>query len=286
MDKGLNTSMKNILVDILKADTSYNKSATKMLRNTHPNLWASILEATTFLPNDAKPKQRVWHILNEQYNIPICSVTGQQLKWKEKEYLKFSSIAAKNKGIGKIISESTTDNHWRQKNPDKSKKANKKFSNGFAEGKHKPWNDRNRDYVESVRKTKLTWIKKYGVDNPSKCPNIQKKISAAALKRYGLTTHLRTAYELYYNSVKLVTNKNWYEHFYKINPTQLQRNRDLHLDHVYSIAEGFKNNIPAYIIGHWTNLRLLAKIENSSKGAKCHKTQEKLFEDFFNEIQV
>ena len=104
--------MKNILVDILKADTSYNKSATKMLRNTHPNLWASILEATTFLPNDAKPKQRVWHILNEQYNIPICSITGEQLKWKEKEYLKFSSIAAKNKGIGKIISESTTDNHW------------------------------------------------------------------------------------------------------------------------------------------------------------------------------
>jgi hypothetical protein len=276
--------MKHILENLIINDTSYNKSVTRYLCKTNPELWCQIVEVTSFLPEDAKPKQRVWHILNEQYNIPICSITGQQLKWKEKEYLKFSSIAAKNKGIGKIISESTTDNHWRQKNPDKSKKANKKFSTGFAEGKHKPWDDRNRDYVSSLATARKTWMKKYGVDNPSKCPAIQQKLSKSAINRYLGTD--RTLAKKYYNSVKLVTNKNWYNNFYKINGEESnRRSRDLHLDHIYSIAEGFKNNIPAYIIGHWTNLRLLTKIENSSKGAKCHKTQEQLFEDFFNEIQ-
>jgi hypothetical protein len=270
--------MKNILVDILKADTSYNKSATKMLRNTNPELWSKILEVTSFLPNNAKPKQRVWHILNEKYSIEVCPVTGDALRWNEKDYRRFSSIEAKNKAIGKIISNSTTDNHWRQKDSEKSKKANEKFSTGFKNGEHKPWEDRNRDYIASLAAARKTWMKKYGVDNPSKCPATQQKLSKSAINRYSGTD--RTLAKEYYNAVNLVTKKNWYEHFYDINPNKLQRSRDLHLDHIYSICEGFKNNIQPEIIGHWTNLRLIPKIENSSKGSDCHKTLDQLYEDY------
>ena len=273
--------MKNTLVNILNTDTSYNKSATKMLRRTHPDLWTAIIAATSFLPESAKPKQRVWHILNDQYKVMTCIVTGQPLPWHEKDYLKFSSMEVKNKAIGAIISKSTTGQHWRSKDTEKSTEANKKFSAGFSAGNHKPWDERNRDYVESIRKAKLTWLAKYGVDNPSKCPEIQKKLSVASLKRYGLNVHLRTEYELYYNAVKLVTNENWYKEFRRINGDgPCRRNRDMHLDHIYSIAEGFKNNIPPYVIGHWSNLRLLPKIENSSKGARCAKTVDELFADF------
>jgi hypothetical protein len=249
-----------------------------MLRNTHPELWSRILEATSFLPNNSKPKQRVWHILKECYSIQVCPVTGEPLQWKEKSYRKFSSIAAKNQAIGKIISKATTENHWRKKDLDKSKKANEKFSNGFAEGKHKPWEDRSRDYVSSLAAARKTWMEKYGVDNPSKCPAIQQKLSKLAINRYSGID--RTFVEEYYNAVNLVTKKNWYEHFHRINPNKLQRSRDLHLDHIYSIAEGFKNDILPEIVGHWTNLRLLPKIENSSKGAECHKTKEQLYEDY------
>jgi hypothetical protein len=270
--------MKNILVNIINNDTSYNKSATKMLRNTDPELWSRILEATSFLPKDAKPKQRVWHILNDKYSIELCPITGDSLRWNEKDYRRFSSVEAKNKGIGKIISKATTGNHWRQKDPKKSNEANKKFSNGFRDGKHKPWEDRNRDYKSSLAAAKKTWMEKYGVDNPSKCPAIRQKLSKSALDRYSGTD--RTLAEEYYNAVKLITNKNWYEHFHDINPDKLQRSRDLHLDHIYSISEGFKNNIPPEIVGHWTNLRLLPKVENSSKGAICHKTKEQLYEDY------
>lgn len=272
--------MKNILENLIASDSSYNKSVTRYLYKTHPELWDQVIVVTSFLPQDAKPKQRVWHILNDRYDNPICPITGELLRWKENDYLKFSSIKSKNKGIGKIVSKSTTDNHWRKKDPEKSKKANEKFSNGFRNGEHKPWEDRNRDYEASLAAARETWFKKYGVDNPSKCPAIRQKLSKSALDRYPGTD--RTLEEEYYNAVRLITNKNWYEHFHDINPDKLQRSRDFHLDHVYSISEGFKNNIPPEIIGHWTNLRLIPKIENSSKGGKCHKTKEQLYEDYYS----
>jgi hypothetical protein len=270
--------MKDILVNLIANDPSYNKSLTRYLYKTHPKLWEQIVESTSFLPENAKPKQRIWHIINDRYSIEVCPITGESLRWKEKDYLRFSSFEAKNLGIGKIISEATTGNHWRQKNPEKSKLANEKFSTGFRDGHHKPWEERNRDYESSLAAARKTWMEKYGVDNPSKCPSIRQKLSKSAIQRYSGTD--RTLAEEYYNNVKLVTNKNWYEHFHTINPNKLQRSRDLHLDHIYSIAEGFKNDIPPEIVGHWTNLRLLPKIENSSKGAECHKTKEQLYEDY------
>lgn len=41
--------MKQQLSEIIESDTSYNKSATKMLRRTHPELWHEILEETQCL---------------------------------------------------------------------------------------------------------------------------------------------------------------------------------------------------------------------------------------------
>ena len=274
--------MKTILETLIRNDRSYNKSATRYLSKTDPELWARIVYETSFLPDNAKPKQRVWHILNEKYSIEVCPVTGDDLRWNEKDYRRFSSIEAKNKGIGKIISKSTTGNHWRQKDPDKSIQANKKFSTGFIEGNHKPWEDRNRDYVSSLAAARKTWMEKYGVDNPSKCPAIQQKLSDRNKEWQSLNPKDRTLVEEYYNAVKLVTNKSWYKNFIKLNgPGPCQRSKDLHLDHIYSISEGFKNNIPVEVIGHWTNLRLIPKIENSSKGGRCHKTIEELFEDYY-----
>jgi hypothetical protein len=272
--------MKNILENLIINDNTANKSVTRYLYKTHPDLWAKVVEATSFLPDDAKPKQRVWHIINDRYSIEICPVTKEPLRWNEKDYRRFSSVEVKNTAIGEIVSKATTGKHWRQKDPKKSEKANTKFSEGFRAGKHKPWKDRNRDYEASLAAAKLTWMKKYGVDNPSKCPAIQQKLSKSAINRYSGTD--RTLAKEYYNAVNLVTKKNWYEHFYDINPNKLQRSRDLHLDHIYSICEGFKNNIQPEIIGHWTNLRLIPKIENSSKGSDCHKTLDQLYEDYHN----
>ena len=93
--------MKDILLDIINNDTSYNKSATKMLKRTHPELWDEIMYATSFLPYEAKPKQRIWHILNDTYKIPVCPETGIEVKWHENRYLTYSSFNASRKDVAK-----------------------------------------------------------------------------------------------------------------------------------------------------------------------------------------
>lgn len=276
--------MKRILENILRADNSRNKSATKMLRKTHPKLWDDILNATSFLPADAKPKQRVWHIINERYSIEVCPITGQPLKWNEKDYRRFSSVEVKNTAIGKIISKATTGNHWRQKDPEKSSLANEKFSTGFRSGKHKPWGERNRDYETSLAAARKTWMEKYGVDNPSKVPVIKQKLSDLSKKRNENLHINKEESTLYYMKVREITKQSWVKNYLLINPTRITRSNEWHLDHIFSISEGLNNNIPPEIIGHWTNLRLIPKKENSSKGGNCHKTKEKLYEDYYGAI--
>ena len=53
------------------------------------------------------------------------------------------------------------------------------------------------------------------------------------------------------------------------------------LDHKFSIACGFLENIPPYIIGNIVNLEMLPSRANNSKGAKCSISKEQLFTDFF-----
>ena len=50
-----------------------------------------------------------------------------------------------------------------------------------------------------------------------------------------------------------------------------------HLDHKYSITEGFKNKVPPKIIGSIDNLEFLLYTDNIKKGTSCSITLEKLY---------
>lgn len=273
--------MKHILLDILNNDTSYNKSATKMIKRTHPDLWGWILSVTSFLPDEVKPKQRVWHILNDCYIRPVCPITNEFLKWREKCYDKSASKEARYILAGKQLQQVTSgDNHWRSKDSVKSVTASQKYSDGLKSGRIIV--DRTlRDSLAIVEKSKQTCLRKYGVDNPSKHPAIRKKISDIQIKNSATPKELRSLRDLYYEQVKYHTEQNWKYYFDNINPLRLNRS-EVDLDHIYSKQQGFRESIPPYIIGHWTNLQMLDKRANYSKGMACGKTQEKLFEDFVN----
>lgn len=131
-----------------------------------------------------------------------------------------------------------------------------------------------------MKKQKKTCIEKYGVDNASKHVQVRKKISDIKISKGAIPKEKRSLKRLYYDQVDYFTKLNWKLHFDKINPNRLNRS-EVDLDHIYSKYQGFIDNIPPYIIGHWTNLQMLEKRANYSKGEKCGKTKEKLFEDFF-----
>ena len=57
--------------------------------------------------------------------------------------------------------------------------------------------------------------------------------------------------------------------YIEININNNERGINYHLDHKYSISEGFKNNILPSIVGGKENLRIISSYENMSKGSKC-----------------
>ena len=50
-----------------------------------------------------------------------------------------------------------------------------------------------------------------------------------------------------------------------------------HLDHKYSITEGFKNKVPPKVIGSIYNLEFIPYNVNVSKGTKCSIKLEELY---------
>ena len=268
--------MKQQLLDIIANDASYNKSATRYLRRTHSELWSSIVAVTSFLPDTSLPKQRVWHVLNDVYERPICPITGEYLKWNEKQY--FSTANRRAKQLLKHRNGDYKNGHTPEAN------AKRKASNLKKVAQGRRYRDKNT-YTEDQRlKAKQTCLEKYGVENGSQSLQGRKKNSEAQIKNGATPKNLRPLRRFYYEAVKKFTEESWSNHFDKINPDRVNRSKTHDVDHIYSIQQGFRDNIPAYIIGHWTNLRMLPKPENYSKGMRCDKTQEQLFEDFFNRI--
>ena len=51
-----------------------------------------------------------------------------------------------------------------------------------------------------------------------------------------------------------------------------------HIDHKFSISEGFKQGVPPEIIGDIVNLEMIPAIENIRKYGKCSITLKKLKE--------
>jgi hypothetical protein len=264
--------MKTILLNIISSDISYNKSATRYLYKTNPALWDQIVEKTNFLPYDSMPKQRVWHILNDVWEIPKCPIEGVDLRWNEKAYLETSS---RNARIRRQHLRGDFKNSFTDEVNEKRRQGNL-----LAVKNGRNYRSKETYTVEQKEKSKQTCLEKYGVENGSQSILGRRKNSDAQIKNGATPKHLRSLRQLYYDQVVYFTRVSWKEEFDKINPTRLNRS-EVDLDHIYSIQQGFRDNIPPYIIGHWTNLRMLGKIENYSKGKRCDKTQDQLFNDFF-----
>ena len=85
---------------------------------------------------------------------------------------------------------------------------------------------------------------------------------------------------LYKKIVYNMTEKTYRKYRNDINPHDLPRWEN-HLDHKYSVLEGFRNNIPPYIICSKDNLEIIPRNENLNKQYGCSITKEELMNSFF-----
>jgi hypothetical protein len=82
-------------------------------------------------------------------------------------------------------------------------------------------------------------------------------------------------YLAYRQRVRRYSAQNFKRHF----PGK-ERTRETHLDHVYSILDGWLNNVSPEIVGHYTNLRLMKGHLNQSKSSKSEKSLKQLLADY------
>ena len=121
----------------------------------------------------------------------------------------------------------------------------------------------------------------------AECGIKQRNITKVELGQLPPAVLDRTEYQEYVKEIRQHTNRNYRSHKEIINPTNLRlsHTNGYHLDHIFSKRLGFEFKVPPVIIGHWTNLRILASLENITKNLKCDKTLEQLYEDYYKETK-
>lgn len=143
------------------------------------------------------------------------------------------------------------------------------------------WKNKSDDEIKRIAtERKISLEKNTGYTHPLLNP---KTLEELRKRKYEdgswIPLENKTDMEYYYMIVKSLTEKQFHKHFYEI-PFSRLRGKDFHLDHIFSIFEGFRNNIPPFYIAHFSNLRIIKGSENMSKQQRCDKTLDELFEDY------
>ena len=93
-----------------------------------------------------------------------------------------------------------------------------------------------------------------------------------------IPTDRKSDWIIYEGIVDRITRESWLYHNSKINPDNLPRGREYELDHKYSKHQGFLNNVPPEVIGHYSNLQMIPRHSNRKKYNKCSITLNELYE--------
>jgi len=81
----------------------------------------------------------------------------------------------------------------------------------------------------------------------------------------------------YKKSVRSLTNRIYKKYRNYINPNKYRRGKNYHLDHIYSIVDGFENNVPVDITSNPHNLRMVPAKENLNKNGKSYISKMLLY---------
>ena len=159
-------------------------------------------------------------------------------------------------------------------------------------------------------KMMLTSVERYGVANPSSSNIIKEKRKQVMIDRYGVEnpshidtvktqlSNLRTQYwaevyknkdfdkdgltrEQYSNRAGQYANTQ-YNRYKDIIDPEHKRGKHWHVDHIYSVTDGFLNNVPINIISDISNLRLISDKENYAKHRTSSKSLDQLYEGYYS----
>ena len=141
-------------------------------------------------------------------------------------------------------------------------------------------NSKSDDELKKINMKKDSWSKLSDNDRKIRVNKLQKTMYEKGLWYDWQGNDCYLFYDFEYYS-KMVRMKSENQNLKILLNNEKRGKIKYHLDHKYSIAEGFKNNIPTHIIASIHNLEFIPFKENCSKRDKCSITIEELFRLFF-----
>jgi len=122
-----------------------------------------------------------------------------------------------------------------------------------------------------------TWA---SFDSGSRCPEC---VYESLRKNYTLE-ELKDI-KNYKQHIKLLSEQSYTKCFYQINPKRKSRSQyKHHLDHIYSVMEGFRNFIPPEVISNPNNLQMLWWKDNIRKKDNSNQTKKDLYLGYYKSI--
>ncbi len=98
----------------------------------------------------------------------------------------------------------------------------------------------------------------------------EKRIATGIENGKMIASSNKSKFGVYCNLVWRQTEYNYKVYRNYINPSDLERkNKKYALDHIFSVQQGFMQNIAPEIISHPCNLRIMDWVENSRKNTRC-----------------
>lgn len=160
-------------------------------------------------------------------------------------------------------------------------------SDAAKAGQQSFFNNKARVAIKRAKQVQ-TCTKRYGTSHWMKTEEHKARQSVisrnAMQQKYPITINNRS-WRQYSAAVRYMTNKVYALHKDILDPLRKRGGNDKDawvIDHVYSVYDGFANNVPIDVICHVTNLKLLSKPANSAKHYRSDKTLSDLYEDIAN----
>ena len=308
---------KFIIDNYIKSDGSLSSKATRETGLSKEDLYL-IVNDLCEIPKCVCGNNLKFRSFSQGYSQFCCRECSNKHKWteeskekgntKRKEYYQKNpeKYLERNKKISetnKIVWASGTD---LRKNQTEQLKEKLKIGEPQKKGKLTKLLKYNDPNYNNKEKYIQTCLERYGVINGRQIPGVTEKIEKTFLRKYGYKNnfgnpniHKKAMKTRFKNSLK---NNKGFILYRKIVWSLTNKNKDIkklknynkrgrsdkkgvyHLDHKYSIYQGFKDNIPPFIIASTINLEFISAIKNIRKGKRCSISKYLLFKGFYEKV--
>lgn len=300
-----------------KVQAKHNAKMEKLKKFLHNNIGREFVYNF-----DEYPKTVFGVSIADLQESVICEICNKSFRQITERHLKYKHNTTLNEYIEQFPAAKLLSDSLRKELRDNNSMKDIKNIQKIAETKLTRYGDKNYNNYEQGKQTKLERYgdvtynnPKFGSDNPATRSDVRKLISKGvtesyvknpALKNersiigknfgfgnkkefkqkmidkgYWLSEDMKSDFSLYRESVRNITEIN-YQKFFKDIPNAQLRSKKMHLDHKYSIFEGFMHDINPEIIGHYKNLEIMSHSINESKSIKSSISLSNLVEEILN----